>query len=254
MIEPVKINNFSCPNCDHLLSTDHKFCPACGQQRIEATDSFNKLVGSFLGDYFTFDSKILGSLKPLLFNPGRLTKEYIVGRRVRYISPLRMYIFISLIFFLILSWGVSGSPLKANNPGDEVFWNSLFGNYLPKLFFVFLPLFAAILNFLVKKTKVGYFSCLVFALHFHSFVFFVLIFYLFLSRILASNGLYHINTYFLLTLFLWFIVYLFISLKRVFNIAWVSTIFRFLTLLFLYFGLISCTVLIIMAVITFRGG
>ncbi len=191
-------------------------------------------------------------MKPLLINPGWLTKEYIIGRRVRYISPLRMYIFISLIFFLVLSWG--GSKTDSNISEDALLWNSLFGNYFPKMFFVFLPLFAVILNLLVKRSGVGYISCLVFALHFHALVFFVLIFYLFVSRILASNSLYQINTYLLLVLFLWFLVYLFLSLKRVFNLSWGSTIFRFSTLLFLYFGLITFTVLIIMAVITFQGG
>jgi hypothetical protein len=62
------------------------------------------LISHFLGDYFTFDSKIFKSLIPLLLKPGFLTTEYMAGRRVRYIPPVRFYVFISILFFVLSSF------------------------------------------------------------------------------------------------------------------------------------------------------
>lgn len=54
-------------------------------------------------DTFSWDSRALNSVFALLFKPGFLTREYFLGRRARYIPPLRLYIFSSLLFFFYLS-------------------------------------------------------------------------------------------------------------------------------------------------------
>ncbi|WP_218079932.1 DUF3667 domain-containing protein [Anthocerotibacter panamensis] len=61
----------------------------------------------FVEEYFTLDTKLLRSLIPLLFRPGYLTKAYNQGQRVRYISPLRTYLVVSVIYFFILAWSTS---------------------------------------------------------------------------------------------------------------------------------------------------
>jgi hypothetical protein len=82
-------------------------------------------VEQFLGDYFTFDSKIIRSAVPLLIEPGKLTQEYLQGRRARYIPPLRMFIFLSVIFFLVIGW--SGAGTDGQTPveelGDQLWWD-----------------------------------------------------------------------------------------------------------------------------------
>ena len=93
-----------CHNCDHEVSGP--FCPACGQSTRSLKISFWILLTDFLGDYFTFDSKLTRTLIPLLKKPGFLTLEFIDGRRVRYVPPLRLYVFLSIIFFV--SMGSSG--------------------------------------------------------------------------------------------------------------------------------------------------
>jgi hypothetical protein len=57
----------------------------------------------FLGDYFTFDSKLFRSIFLLILKPGFLTKEYNEGKRMRYIRPLRMYLVASIAYFFLLS-------------------------------------------------------------------------------------------------------------------------------------------------------
>ncbi len=55
-----------------------------------------------ISDYFHFDDQFFSTLKPLLFKPGKLTVEYNTGHRASYLHPVKMYIFISVIYFLVL--------------------------------------------------------------------------------------------------------------------------------------------------------
>ncbi len=95
-------NSSSCLNCGHQIS-DMNYCPECGQSNTSKRISLRQLFSDFFGDYFTFDSKIFRSLLPLVFKPGFLTREYTEGRRNTYILPFRLYIFITFIFFMILT-------------------------------------------------------------------------------------------------------------------------------------------------------
>lgn len=54
-----------------------------------------------VSDYFHFDEQFVSTLRPLLFKPGFLTNEYLAGRRANYLHPVKMYIFISVIYFLL---------------------------------------------------------------------------------------------------------------------------------------------------------
>jgi hypothetical protein len=240
-----------CLNCETILDSGHRFCSHCGQERIAANESFGSMFRNFLGDYFTFDSKISGSLKPLLIKPGFLTTEYNIGRRVRYIAPLRLYIFISLIFFLILSMGQSDGLSVNAQTTDALVWNEFFRNYLPKVFFVMLPLFAALVGLLFRKSGMGYMSHLIFALHFHSFIFIILIVYLGLSRITASQGWFVFNSVLLSIIIIWFLIYLYIALLRVFRLKLWALAIRFFALLLFYSILTSAILLGIVGYITF---
>ena len=53
---------------------------------------------------FEVDARIFQTLKLLLFKPGSLSTEFSRNRRARYMSPIRLYLFTSLVFFLVLSW------------------------------------------------------------------------------------------------------------------------------------------------------
>ena len=88
-----------CLNCGEKLRGN--FCSQCGQENVHLAIPFKHLLHEFFHDYFHFDSRFRASISLLLTRPGFLTKEYIEGKRSRYIPPLRMYIFISILFFLI---------------------------------------------------------------------------------------------------------------------------------------------------------
>lgn len=156
----------NCPNCEAIIKENQHYCSNCGQEQADRTSSMKDFFHHFLGDYFTFDSKIFKSISPLLFKPGFLTSEFNIGRRVRYITPIRLYIFISIIFFLIIQWV---APEHAQGIDDG--WDKYFGVYLPRLFFILLPIFALLLWLLVSRKKLSFVMSFVFSLHFHAFLF-----------------------------------------------------------------------------------
>ncbi|CAM2007185.1 DUF3667 domain-containing protein [Acanthopleuribacter pedis] len=90
-----------CLNCGHPVAL--LYCPNCGQSLRDVRVSISSLVMDFLGDAFTFDSKLFRSMRPLFLKPGFLTREFMRGRRAQYIPPLRMYLFFSILFFLTIN-------------------------------------------------------------------------------------------------------------------------------------------------------
>ncbi len=98
----------TCLNCDKEIG-DSNYCPHCGQLNTNKHVKLKYFVEDFLGDYLTFDSKFFRSFVPLITKPGFLTNEYSRGKRVNYILPLRLYIFVVFIFFLMFSVKMSFS-------------------------------------------------------------------------------------------------------------------------------------------------
>ncbi|MBK7105184.1 MAG: DUF3667 domain-containing protein [Ignavibacteriae bacterium] len=91
-----------CLNCHNDIDYS-TYCPYCGQLNTDKKITLREMLKDFLGDYFTFDSKFFKSLIPLLIKPGHLTHEYLKGKRVSYILPLRLYIFTTFVFFFVVS-------------------------------------------------------------------------------------------------------------------------------------------------------
>jgi Type IV secretory pathway, VirB6 components len=89
-----------CLNCGAQLYD--RYCHKCGQENVEPKQSLWHLIVHFFNDVTHFDGKFFATLKTLLFKPGFLSKEWVAGRRVSYLDPVRMYIFISTAFFIVL--------------------------------------------------------------------------------------------------------------------------------------------------------
>lgn len=89
----------TCLNCG--AAVHGRFCHICGQENIEPKESFWHLVTHFAYDITHFDGKFFSTLKYLLFKPGFLSKQYLLGRRASYLHPIRMYVFTSAFFFLV---------------------------------------------------------------------------------------------------------------------------------------------------------
>ncbi|MDB5190633.1 MAG: hypothetical protein JWQ96_196 [Segetibacter sp.] len=77
-----------------------KFCHICGQENVEIKETFWHLVTHFVYDITHFDGKFFSTVKALLFKPGFLSYEYMLGRRTNYLNPIKMYVFTSAFFFI----------------------------------------------------------------------------------------------------------------------------------------------------------
>lgn len=238
----------TCLNCENKMEASFRFCPTCGQETHDRIVTFKSFISDFLGDYFTFDSKIFRSIIPLFSKPGFLTNEYLAGKRVKYILPLRLYIFISIVFFLLLSLESATEQLShqdySETSGDEIpaeFFDSFFNNLLPKFFFVLLPLFALILHGLYYRSKQFYLSHFIFSIHFHAFAFLLFSIYLFISTFDLPEYLFQALLYVSLG---YTLIYLFLALKRVYGKSYQKTIAKFLILIFTYIPLLVLFTLI----------
>ncbi len=89
----------TCQNCGKEV-TD-RYCSYCGQENTETRQSFGHLVRHFAEDLTHYDGSFWKTIKYLLFRPGRLTKIYLSGKRAAYVAPVKLYIFISFVTFLI---------------------------------------------------------------------------------------------------------------------------------------------------------
>lgn len=89
----------ACLNCGAALRG--QYCGNCGQRARSRLISLWELVRDAFGDLFEFDSRLWRTVIPLLIRPGQLTHDYLSGRRARYMPPFRMYLVLSLIFFVI---------------------------------------------------------------------------------------------------------------------------------------------------------
>lgn len=222
--------NKICQNCGKFVHNN--FCSHCGQENTEVRHSFIYLIKHFVSDLLHYDSSIWSTTKLLLFSPATLSKEYIGGRRKKYVDPIKLYIFISFIAFFIPSIlpeksnnheNRTQSILKVNTTSQtetstapitididrNIIENSEFASTetlkdksytkryikkalqkitgdiskekqteinefilhnLPKVLFVYMPIFAFWLWLFNSKKKFLYFDSAIFTLHYFSFL------------------------------------------------------------------------------------
>jgi hypothetical protein len=109
-----------CRNCGtHLGTPPGKFCPECGQDTAPHPPSAGEFLHEFVGHYVALEGKLWRTLGLLFFKPGSLTREYIEGRKQRYVLPLRLYLTASLLFFVIVKLIGTGDVLKVKMTDAE---------------------------------------------------------------------------------------------------------------------------------------
>jgi hypothetical protein len=91
-----------CLNCGTPVHAN--YCAHCGQDTANHMPSAAEFLHEFVGHYVALENKLLKTLSLLLFKPGRLTRDYLEGKRARYVLPLRLYLTLSVIFFAMFKW------------------------------------------------------------------------------------------------------------------------------------------------------
>jgi hypothetical protein len=243
----------TCLNCRHVV--DNRFCPNCGQENIDTRKTFYHLFVHFFEDLTHYENAFWKTIKNLLFKPSTLTKEYLSGKRLSYLAPVRLYIFISLITFFFFSVLSSKDPFditvektepkmaleEIQERGNSIFgfhstkeldsiqnskskteklspfkywifhkgltiierntnqeiiekFKESFIHNLPKLLFLYMPLFAFLLWLFHGKKRWYYFDHGIFTLHYFSFLLLsILILFLFdnLFSLFDKSGFVH---------------------------------------------------------------
>ncbi|MDP9124930.1 MAG: DUF3667 domain-containing protein [Pseudomonadota bacterium] len=100
MSHPAARTDVACRNCG--TQAPLKFCPECGQETTLHPPTLGEFLHEFVGHYVALEGTLWRTLALLLRKPGRLTREYLDGRRRRYVLPLRLYLTASFLFFLVL--------------------------------------------------------------------------------------------------------------------------------------------------------
>ncbi len=101
----------TCPNCGFSLAgaapEPPRYCARCGQETVLHPPSVAEFFHEFVGHYVALEGALWHTLRLLLLKPGQLTKEYLAGRRQRYVLPLRLYLSASFLFFLVAKFAPS---------------------------------------------------------------------------------------------------------------------------------------------------
>lgn len=265
-----------CLNCGEALAGP--YCWKCGQEDVNLSRPLRQLVADLAGELFSLDTRLLRTLRLLLLQPGALTREYLAGRRVRYVPPLKVYLIAALVFFgliAILPKGsvsvVTGPAPKASAPAPhgshvafslpehyplfdrqlgaagakakahpEAFADAVFAN-LPRVFFLLLPAFALLLALFYWKNAY-YLDHLVFALHYHAFVFLDLTLLVLLGRPWVPTI---VDRPLSILLIVWLLAYLPMALRRVYRGSRLKTFLKLAGLGVLYFFAFSGGVLVL---------
>lgn len=112
----------TCKNCQYQFDGIDNYCPNCGQENHSHHAPFKHIFIELIESLTHFDTKFFATVKALFLKPGLLTKDYIEDKRARYVPPVRLYIFVSFIFFFLLSLLSSGNNEKIsfNDPNQKV--------------------------------------------------------------------------------------------------------------------------------------
>jgi hypothetical protein len=137
-------------------------------------------------EFLHLDGKILNTVRLLVFKPGQLTKDFVEGRRARYISPLRLYLTFSLVFFFIAAFNPRGgvirvgmgpnvsAPTNAEEEKQADEMAHLLQKQLPRLMFVLMPAFGLLTLAFYRRKQPYYVPHLYYSVHLHAFLFLLL--------------------------------------------------------------------------------
>lgn len=226
----------NCCNCHAPIAS--AYCPECGQKDINLERPMTDLVRELLKETFEVDGRAFRTLRTLFLQPGILTTEFLAGRRRAYTPPLRLYIVISVSFFVIAAWlagqGVlldTGQSIDADAPGQARF----LADDLPRLMFVLLPIFALLLKIATPGRL--YFDHLIFSVHLHSAA------YVVLALMLPLEHVPHwLPIGVQILLFAYLLSYFVIAVHRVYATGWAVAILKSLAVLIAYLVVFSVLV------------
>lgn len=184
---------WTCPSCGARATT--RYCGNCGERSLVAAGAKPETLGHNEPDH-SFLARLVASLRALAAPPGRLTADWIAGKRVGYLSPLSLFLWMNVVFFVVQSLtglGILTWPLKIHLADDSLAWfttrllamhrpemnvptdafadkfDALEAVHAKSLVIVMVPALAAVLGVLMLDRRERFRDALVFATHFFAF-------------------------------------------------------------------------------------
>src|SRR5438094_223465 len=102
-----------CENCGAPMAGP--FCAQCGQAAVDYRRSFRHVIVDVLDSFLNWDSKFFATIGWLIVRPWHLTSEFLAGRRVRYVHPLRLYLLVSILFFFAVNYWAKSLHVDPGN-------------------------------------------------------------------------------------------------------------------------------------------
>jgi Protein of unknown function (DUF3667) len=192
-----------CHNCGVRLTGP--FCAACGQKALPLSVTLHDFFHEFIHETLHVDGRIWQTIRHLILSPGFLTREYLQGRRARWLSPIRMYLIFSIAFFALST--LTGVRVGVTADRNEGGWKFTFPNmpgagtavsrspaaearakelgfesiadmeesvdhavlvWVPRVMFALLPLFAWLVALAYGRVDPNYLHHVIFAVHVHA--------------------------------------------------------------------------------------
>jgi hypothetical protein len=261
-----------CLNCGAELGGP--FCQSCGQKAASVHLGFHAVLHEVTHEFLHLDGKIFRTLKLLITRPGQLTKDLVEGHRARHITPLRLYLTASILFFFLFTALPGGGASSFNvtytnesNSGfrigprseaeqaaaDPVTRDQISGRVLtnlPRAVFVVMPISALLTFAFYRRRQPFYVARLYYAVHVHTFAFLAGSIVLLLSR---GGRVVEIVA---LPVALSTFVYHYLALHRFFGDSWPRTLWKGTVITFMYVVLliVAMGLLLWLALTGFEGG
>ena len=198
------------------------------------------MIGDVVKETFELDGRAALTIKTLFRYPGMLTEEFLAGRRRTYTPALRLYLVISISFFVLVAWVAQSGLLLApgQDPGFDAALQARFmSDDLPRLMFVLLPMFALLLKIVYFRRL--YFDHLIFSLHLHSAA------YVILAIMLPLEDLANRHTILMIlqvVLLVYFGAYFVIAVHRVYQSNWLAVAWKSVVVLTGYMIVVSIAI------------
>lgn len=116
----LKYRGNECLNCFQPLDKSEKYCHSCGQLNSTKKLAFDDFFNEFFAGILAYDSRFSRTVVSLLFNPGKISKDYVEGKRQRYANPYRFYLSASIIFFIIMGFTSDSESIPIENDAQVV--------------------------------------------------------------------------------------------------------------------------------------
>lgn len=166
-----------CANCGHSLQGP--FCSQCGQKVTHLNPTLGEFLHDLVHEIVHVDGKIVTSFRLLLTRPGFLSLEHFAGRRARYVTPIRLYLLMSVLFFGMTAIAPSaGGRITCTSCPPEVRAEreremaERLTHWFPRAMFVLVPVFAGLVALTARRAGRRYPEHLYFSMHVHAVWFF----------------------------------------------------------------------------------